>query len=515
MCIDYRALNKATIKNRYPLPRIDDLLDQLQGAKVFSKIDLRSGYHQIRIDAQDRHKTAFRTRYGHYEFLVLPFGLTNAPATFMSLMNDIFHPYLDKFVIIFLDDILIFSGSLKEHLQHLRQVLTLLRHHKLFAKLSKCDFGKIKIHFLEHVVTDKGDATEPDKVLAIKEWINPRNLHELCFFLRLASYYRKFVKGFSQLASPLTDLLAKDKPYKWKKEQEQAFESLKKALTTAPVLCLPDQDKPYVVTADASDITIGAVLSQDQGHGDQPIAFKSCKLTLAELNYPIHKKELLAIIHALQVWQVYLEGKPFVVVTDHASLEYLQTQHKLSRRQARWLELLQSYDFKIRYRPGRSNVVADALSRLSEANLISSLDTLGVTPDQLYKAYQEDAYFAPILNALEHPAQEPNPGIKNRVSHFQLSGKSLLLKTDGRLRICIPDKAEWGVEILHDHHDAPIAEHLGIDKTYLGIAQHFFWPRLSKDIKSYILSCDQCKWNKATNQGLPGLLQLLPTPLRR
>jgi len=222
----------------------------------------------------------------------------------MNLMNDVFRPYLDKFVIVFLDDILIFSGSYKEHLKHLQQVLNLLRHHKLFGKLSKCDFGKSTIHFLGHVISDKGVATEPNKIKAIKDWSAPRNLHELRSFLGLASYYRKFVKGFSKLASPLTDLLSKDKPYLWEEGQGQAFESLKQVLTTTPVLCLPNYELPYVVTADASDITIGAVLSQDQGSGDQPIAFESRKLTPAELNYPIYEKELLAIMHALQVWQV-------------------------------------------------------------------------------------------------------------------------------------------------------------------------------------------------------------------
>ena len=338
----------------------------------------------------------------------------------MNLMNDVFRPYLDKFVIVFLDDILIFSGSYKEHLKHMQQILNLLRHHKLFGKLSKCDFRKSTIHFLGHMISDKGVATEPDKIKAIKDWSAPRNLHELRSFLGLASYYRKFVKGFSKLASPLTDLLVKDKPYLWKEEQGQAFESLKQALTTTPVLCLPNYELPYVVTADASDITIGAVLSQDQGSGDQPIAFESRKLTPAELNYPIHEKELLAIVHALQVWQVYLEGKPFTVITDHASLEYLQTQHKLSRRQARWLELLQSYDFTIRYRPGRSNVVADALSWLPEANLITSLETLSITPNQLYEAYQMDIYSAFILKVLKNLTQVPDLQIKTCISRFKL-----------------------------------------------------------------------------------------------
>ena len=262
LCVNYRALNKMTIKNRYPLPRIEDLLDRLVGAKYFSKLDLYSGYHQIRIKKEDIHKTTFLTRYGHYEFLVLLFGLTNAPATFMTLMNDIFHEYLDEFVVVYLDDILIYSKTKEDHLKHLRKVLSKLREHRLYAKLKKCELFKNKVEYLGHYISGEGIAVDERKVEVIKKWPNPTNLTELRSFLGLASYYRKFVKNFSAIASSLTTLLRKDIPYEWKPDQQEAFDKLKEKLTSAPVLLISDQTKPFTVTTDASDTAIGAVLSQ-------------------------------------------------------------------------------------------------------------------------------------------------------------------------------------------------------------------------------------------------------------
>ncbi len=272
LCIDYRALNKITIKNRYPLPRIDELMDRLIGAQYFTKIDLYSGYHQIRIKDEDIHKTAFKTRYGHYEFLVLPFGLTNAPATFMTLMNDIFREYLDQFVVVYLDDILIYSRTREEHVEHVQKVLEILQQHKLYAKISKCEFFKRQVEYLGHFISKDGISVDERKVIAIKNWPIPCSITEVRSFLGLASYYRKFVKGFSTIAAPLTLLLHKDQPYKWDNSQQVAFDELKRLLTSTPVLLLPDPTKPFIVTTDASDIAIGAVLSQDQGKGEQPVA---------------------------------------------------------------------------------------------------------------------------------------------------------------------------------------------------------------------------------------------------
>jgi hypothetical protein len=250
----------------------------------------------------------------------------------MGLMNDIFRPLLDKCVIVYLDDILVYSRTKKKHLEHLDQVLQLLRKNKLFGKLKKCDFFKSEVEFLGHLVSDQGLAVDPHKIDTIRDWPQPKNIHELRSFLGLASYYRRFVPGFSKVAAALTSLLHKDQPYLWKEEQESAFQQLKNLLMSTPVLCLPDPSLPFLVTTDASDLAIGAVLSKDQGRGDQPVAFESRKLTPAEKNYATYEKELLAIIHALKVWRIYLEGRPFSVITDHASLEYLHIQQTLLRK---------------------------------------------------------------------------------------------------------------------------------------------------------------------------------------
>ena len=352
LCIDYRGLNKVTIKNKYPLPRIDELLDQLQGASWFSKIDLASGYHHIAISEADVSKTAFRTRYGHYEFVVMPFGLTNAPAAFMKLMNNIFREFLDKFVIVFIDDILIYSRSKEEHVEHLRIVLQRLRDHQLFAKLSKCSFWQKKIGFLGHVISEEGVAVDPEKITTITHWPRPKNATEIRSFLGLAGYYRKFVEGFASIAKPLTQLTCKDAKFEWTEACEESFGKLKEHLTQTPILVLPKAGVPYAVYTDASGTGLGCVF-----------AYASWQLRKHEINYPTHELELAAVVFALKVWRAYLYGEKVQVFTDHKSLKYIFTQADLNLRQRRWTEFLADYDLDIAYHPGKANLVADALSR--------------------------------------------------------------------------------------------------------------------------------------------------------
>ena len=359
MCIDYRELNKLTIKNRYPLPRIDDLFDQLQGSSVYSKIDLRSGYHQLRVREEDIPKTAFRTRYGHYEFQVMPFGLTNAPAVFMDLMNRVCKPYLDKFVIVFIDDILIYSKSKKEHEEHLRQILELLKKEELYAKFSKCDFWIPKVQFLGHVIDSQGIHVDPAKIEAIKDWATPTTPTEIRQFLGLAGYYRRFIEGFSKVAKPLTKLTQKSEKFEWCDKAEEAFQLLKHKLCSAPILALPEGSEDFVVYCDASYKGLGAVLMQRE----KVIAYASRQLKKHEKNYTTHDLELGAVVFALRIWRHYLYGTKCVVYTDHKSLQYILDQKELNMRQRRWLELLSDYDCEIRYHPGKANVVADALSR--------------------------------------------------------------------------------------------------------------------------------------------------------
>ena len=315
MCIDYRALNKVTIKNKYPIPLIADLFDQLGGARYFTKLDLRSGYYQVRISEGDEPKTTCVTRYGSYEFLVMPFGLTNAPATFCTLMNKIFHPFLDKFVVVYLDDIVIYSNTLEEHLDHLRKVFRLLRQNELYVKKEKCSFVLAEVGFLGHRIKEGKLMMDESKIEAIQKWDPPTKVPQLRSFLGLVNYYRRFIKGYSARAAPLTDLLKKGKAWTWDEKCQQAFEDLKKALTEEPVLALPDHTKVFEVHTDASDFAIGGVLMQE-GH---PIAFESRKLNDTERRYTVQEKEMTAIIHCLRTWRHYLLGSHFIVKTDNVA----------------------------------------------------------------------------------------------------------------------------------------------------------------------------------------------------
>jgi hypothetical protein len=292
MCVDYRDLNAVTIKNKHPLPRIEDLFDQLQGACVFSKIDLRSGYHQLKIHLEDIPKTAFTCKYGLYEYTVMSFGLTNAPAFFMDLMNKVFMDYLDTFVVIFIDDILVYSKSEAEHEKHLKLMLQRLREHKLYAKLSKCEFWIDKVPFLGHVISKGGIAMDPGKVKDVLDWEVPHTVKEVCSFLGLAGYYRRFIENFSKIVKPLTSLLVKRVDFSWTDERQMAFDGLKKRLTTVPVLTLPDQSKRFTVYCDALKDGLGCVLMQE----GRVIAYALRQLRRHELNYPTHDLELAAVV---------------------------------------------------------------------------------------------------------------------------------------------------------------------------------------------------------------------------
>ncbi|KAL0402123.1 UNVERIFIED_CONTAM: Transposon Tf2-12 polyprotein [Sesamum latifolium] len=439
MCCDYRTLNKITVKNKYPIPLVADCFDRLSQANYFTKIDLRLGYWQVRIKEGDEAKTTVVTRYGAFEFLVMPFSLTNAPATFSTMMNQ----------------------NLGEHVEHLWQVLARLHEYELYAKVSKCSFAQETISFLGHIVEKGRIWMDPKKVQAIEEWKPPSDVHDLRSFLGLANYYRRFVKSYSEIARPMTDLLKKTETWNWTPQCQESFDRLKRAMVTDPVLALPDMSKPFVVETDASDFALGGILMQD-GH---PVAFESRKLKEVESRYSVHEKELLAVVHCLRLWRHYLLGSPFVVKTDNTAVSHFMTQSKLTSRQARWQELLSQFYFVLEYRAGSSNHVADALSR--RADLAS--------PGPPHRAGQSSAILA-----------------GRRPSDDQ--GKSL---------VCA--KGRGPEEVTHfgmPRHS--LGGHQGEERTYALVQRAYFWPQMRDDVEMYVRTCLICQQDKADHQKKAG-----------
>jgi hypothetical protein len=300
--VDYRRLNALTVKTRYPLPVIDELLDELHGASWFSKLDLRAGYHQIRLAPGEEHKTAFHTHHGHFEFLVMAFGLTGAPATFQNAMNKTLSPVLRKSALVFFDDILVYSSSYEDHLIHLEQVLSLLSEQKWRVKASKCEFAQRSINNLGHVISSAGVSTDDSKIRDVREWPVSTDLKQLRGFLCLSGYYRKFVRNYGALSRPLSNLLRKNTPFVWTCETQASLQALKDALVSAPVLALPNFSKEFVVETDASNTRMGAVLLQ----GDHPIAFVSKPLGPRTRGLSTYEKEYLTILLAVEKWRCYL-----------------------------------------------------------------------------------------------------------------------------------------------------------------------------------------------------------------
>jgi hypothetical protein len=366
-CVDYRCLNEITIKNRHPLPLITEMLDRVGKARIFSKIDLKGAYNLVRMRTGDEHKTAFRCQFGHFEYIVMPFGLTNAPAVFQAMMLDIFRDIIDIYVIVYLDDILIFSESEKEHESHVKEVLRRLLEKKLYAKLSKCLFHTESVEFLGFILSSQGISMAPDKVKAVQDWLPPKSEKALMCFLGFTNFYRKFIPNYSAITTPLTSLLKKDVPFIWSPECQEAFDNMKTRITSEVMLHHVNQDFPFLLETDASDYALGAVLSQfpTQDITDiskvHQVAFYSRKFLPAECNYTVHDKELLAIVESFKHWRHYLLGVsvPVQVLLDNRNLEYFRKKPILRPRHARWCTTLADYDFRLIYRAGIHNVRDD------------------------------------------------------------------------------------------------------------------------------------------------------------
>lgn len=494
-CIDYRGLNDITIKFRYPLPLVPAALEQLRQAQYYTKLDLRCAYNLIRIRAGDEWKTAFSTSSGHYETLVMPFGLSNSPSVFQSFINDVFRDMLNRWVVVYIDDILIYSNTYHEHIQHVRAVLQRLIQHKLYAKAEKCEFHRTSTSFLGYIISREGVAMDDGKVKAVLEWPQPHTLKELQRFLGFANFYRRFIRNFSGVAAPLTTMTRrKTSRLTWSPEAVRAFQELKRRFTSAPILRHPDPELPFTVEVDASNTGIGAVLSQRQGEPSKmfPCAFYSRKLSAAERNYDVGNRELLAMKAALEEWRHWLEGAkhPFVILTDHKNLEYLRSAKRLNPRQARWAMFFTRFDFTVTYRPGSKNVKADALSRQTDEPERSG-NTENILPETLLLAPVQWDIMTEISQANEQIAIPAT---------------------------CPPDHtfvpAHLRDRLLHQVHDFPSSGHLGITATLQLLQNQFWWETMPADVTTFLNHCTACQTTKASHQAPAGLLQPLPIPQR-
>lgn len=497
LCVDYRGLNGMTVKDRFPIPLIEDLMDELGGSKIYSKIDLRAGYHQVRMHTDDIHKTAFKTHSGHYEYLVMPFGLTNAPATFQGLMNTVFKSLLRKCVLIFFDDILIYSSSLEEHVEHFQSVFELMRSNKLYAKLSKCAFATDRVEYLGHYIQESGVSTDPHKIKAVAEWALPVTLKQLRGFLGLAGYYRRFVKSFGVIARPLTALTKKD-CFDWSEEATDAFNKLKQALCEAPVLALPRFDLPFVVETDACGNGIGAVLMQE-GH---PLSYISRHLKGKQLHLSIYEKELLAVVFAVQKWRHYLLTGHFIIKTDQRSLKYLLEQRLNTPIQQQWLPKLLEFDYEIQYKQGKENLVADALSRKEGSEVLHMAMTV-LECDlmlEIQQGYDSDPETKEIIEALKLDPRNKR--------HFTWSQEILRRKS----KLVVPKDTPLRNKILAWMHSSSGGGHSGREVTRQRVKGLFYWKGMTKDIQTFIRSCEVCQRCKYDTSAYPGLLQPLPIP---
>ena len=554
--IDYRLLNAQTVKDTYNLPRDQDLFDalELQQARVISSIDLLFGYWQVHMHPEDIRKTAIRTPIGSFEFAVLPMGLCNAPATFQRMMEMVLRPYLTKFAMVYLDDIIIFSRTPDEHLDHLLQVLKALDKHHLRVKLKKCEFFRTEMLFLGHriKITDHGIELQanPEKVAKLQNWGTPRCSKDVERFLGLANYYARMIKNYAHHAAPLMDLTGKsltgdDFTERWGEDQQRAFEMLKDSLTSEPVVTLAKPNRPMIIQTDASDVALGGMLMQEDDEGQRRVVcYFSHKFTAAEKNWTVGERELFGLVFALRKFRHYLVGTPIRYENDHKPLQWLKSQATLSRRQMRWLETLESFSWEFNHIPGK-DLTADTLSRPPDAlpeagDFLSYLalrqtreddavpTPLVVTADDgedaageqttlvdssrpsmggklftsdrltylLQQAYQAEAKYTSILSGT---TTDENLVVRDNVIYKSPTAPDLFHA------IVVPPRAKELQElILREYHDVATGAHLGPYKMFHRIRRHFQWPSMETDIKRYVKSCHACRTSKRSTQHPPG-----------
>jgi hypothetical protein len=498
LCVDFRHLNALTVKSVFPVPVIEELLDELGQASWFSSLDLTAGYHQILLQSSDTHKTAFQTHSGHYEFKVMAFGLTGAPATFQKAMNATLAPLLRKGVLVFFDDILVYSSTFEEHLEHLRAVFQLLLQDQWKVKWSKCSFAQNQLSYLGHVISAKGVATDPDKIKAVAEWSTPASLKELRSFLGLAGYYRRFVRHFGIIAKPLTTLLRKGVLFIWTPTHGSSFQALKQALVSTPVLALPNFSIPFCLETDASGMGVGAVLMQ-AGH---PIAYLSKALEPKLQGLSTYEKEFLAILVAVDHWRHYLQLKEFHIYTDHRSLAQLDEHRLHTPWQKKMFTRLLGLQYRIIYKKGTDNSAADALSRHPAVSALCLAVSSG-TPQwiaEVASSYMQDKTAQELITKLAVDSAA--------VPHYSWKDGILRYKN----RIWVGADSDLQQKLLAAFHCSAVGGHSGMPVTYARLKQLFAWKGMKRAVQQFVSLCTVCQQAKADRAKLPRLLQPLPVP---
>ena len=503
LCVDYRKLNAITKKDSFPLPRIDDVLDMLDGQKFFSTIDLASGYWQIEMDDDSKEKTAFIVDNNVYEWNRLAFGLTNAPGTFQRLMNFVLRGVLGKTCLVYLDDIIVFSKTKEEHFNNLRQIFRLLDEANLKMKLAKCEFLCKSVHYLGHIISGDGVAPDPAKVETLKNFSRPRTVVELQSFLGLASYYRRFIKDFSTIAHPLLQhTQGKPKPkdlIPWGEDEIKAFECLRSILITEPLLAFPDFSKELLVHTDASNYGAGAVLSQMHGGKDKPIAYASRHFNKAELNYSTIEKEAAAVVFGIKRFRHYLQDKPFVIVSDHRPLQWLKTFKDETGRLGRWSIMLANTNYTVKYRPGRIHENADFLSRIPVCSVRASPTNVVMIKEQEKDLLCNDIRAYMTKGELREENRNPYPSWAKEIElYFTRDGVlcregppiSSKRRRSPQTQVVVPLNIRK--QLLEEYHDSPLSGHLATRRTRLRLEDKYYWPSLDDDVKTYCKSCTVC-----------------------
>ncbi|KAF8639129.1 hypothetical protein AX16_010363, partial [Volvariella volvacea WC 439] len=520
-CQDYRRLNEGTIKNRYPLPLISELVDKLKGAKYFTKLDLRWGYNNVRIRKGDEWKAAFKTNKGLFEPTVLFFGMCNTPATFQQMINDILKDMIDeKILVVYMDDILLFAKDKTTLQANTIRLLKRLVEHGLFLKPEKCSFEQEEIEFLGMIIKEGRVEMDQRKLEGIQQWPKPNNVKEVRAFLGFCNFYRQFITHYVEVAKPLHNLTKKDVPFKWGVESQEAFETLKNLFLSKPILLAPDTNKPFLVETDASKIATGGVLKQQDTNGDwHPVAYLSQSLDPAQSNYQIYDQELLAIIRTLQAWRQYLlrNQHTTTIYCDHRNLTYYREPQKLTPRQARWQLELSQFDIRLIHKPGKTLIMADALSRRSDLNLPESTERMTVLPPSIFiskidTSTAEEIQKAPIQDDKIRQIIEGLIGTSPLPKHIRREDWTVnkgLLYYQGHCYI--PNYQNLRHKIIKATHDVPTIAHPGLLQTLVILRRYYWWPGMYTMVKKYIEGCAPCQQMKInTHPTKPPLMPIQP-----